>query len=616
MADPDPLRDPLAREWLLADGEGGYASSTVSGAPTRRYHGWLVRADPPPRDRRVLLSRCEEWVEAGGSREAISAGFYPGTVFPTGFRRLRRFAVDPLPRWQWSVHGALVERTIALPRHRRTVVVRYANRGAVPFKLELRPLLALRPYHELARRRDLAAVADLRLTITGAETREADDWYFNVEYPAERERGYDFQEDLWNPIVLARDLDPGQEAFFTAGEATAADGPELFAEAISCLPPRDRSEDGRTYTLRSTAADFLVSVPGGVETVIAGYPWFADWGRDSMIALPGLAPGRAGLPILRTFAAAIAKGLLPNRFREDGTAEYSSADAPLWFVRAAVAAAPDSAEEEELAPRVFEILDAYHDGTDFGIRMDDSDGLVTQGLEGRALTWMDAVIDGEPVTQRRGKAVEINALWYSALRDGASLALRQGDAERSAAYSRLAGRVRENFARVFWDDDAGYLADVVDGGIRDLRVRPNALFALSLCDGLVELHQAIRVFHRASQELYTPFGLRSLSPTDPAYRGRCEGDTRSRDLAYHQGTVWPWLIGPFLDAHFRLAGVHDESRRQARHWLAPLLAHATGAGLGHVPEIFDGDAPHTPRGCIAQAWSSAEILRVARQYGL
>ncbi|HEX9868936.1 MAG TPA: amylo-alpha-1,6-glucosidase, partial [Candidatus Tectomicrobia bacterium] len=365
------------------------------------------------------------------------------------------------------------------------------------------------------------------------------------------------------------------------------------------------------------AADQFIVSRGEQHTVIAGYHWFSDWGRDTMIALPGLTltTGRTEVArsILLEFSRHVDRGMLPNRFPDAGEQpEYNTVDATLWFfeaVRAFVQAGGDAKfVQGTLYPVLNDIIDWHRRGTRYGIHVDD-DGLLTAGEEGMQLTWMDARVDNREVTPRRGKPVEVQALWYNALRSMEALACRFGDQADQQQYHELATQAQSSFKRQFWNDAAGCLFDVVDGDQRDGSIRPNQIFAVSLAYSMLSSDQSKRVVDVVARELLTPYGLRSLSPNDPQYRGRCEGDPRSRDGAYHQGTVWAWLMGPFITAYVKVHGRSAAARQQAFTWIDGMCAHLYDAGLGQVSEIFDGDAPHQPRGCIAQAWSVAEWLR-------
>jgi predicted glycogen debranching enzyme len=448
------------------------------------------------------------------------------------------------------------------------------------------------------------------------------DWYRNFEYDAERERGLDFSEDLFNPLVLSFDLRSRRQASIIASteERDAAQAVEYRQAEIT----RRRKamvaspiEDSFAQSLAGAADQYLVSC-GDERTVIAGYHWFSDWGRDTMIALPGLtlSTGKYDVArsILRTFAKYVDRGMLPNRFPDAGeTPEYNTVDATLWFFEAARAYLSYTGDLEfvrnELYPMFADIISWHVRGTRYGIKVDDS-GLLVSGALGVQLTWMDAKVGDWVVTPRRGKPVEIQALWYNALCIMEDLASRRGEEAARKRYRHMATVAHWSFNRLFWNEDLGCLYDVVNGGPPDSSIRPNQIFAVSLPHSMLSRDRARSVVEKVEEHLLTPFGLRSLAPSDPQYRGCYTGGPTDRDGAYHRGTVWSWLLGPFITAYIKVNGGNEEARRQAQAWLPPLESHLAEAGLGHVSEIFEGDAPHRPCGCIAQAWSVAEILRV------
>jgi len=614
------------REWLETDGTGSYAMGPVEGPATRRYHGLLVAALHPPVRRHVILAAVEDAVMVDGRAADLDAG--PGVLF-----RPR-----PMPTWTFDLSGDLrVERSVLLLPGRRTVILRWtASRSC---RLRVRPLLAMRDHHTLARgdgadervraepgllrarpRADLPEVAlhhDAARMAAGAE------WRRGRELPVERARGYDFVEDLWSPGLLEHELAPDRPAHLAA---TIDPGVRLDAAILARLVDeeearRTRQDAGSTLRARlEVAADaFLVRRADGTPTVIAGYPWFTDWGRDTMISLPGLLVGRGRLEeaqdVLAGFLAHLDGGLLPNRFPDgDEPAEHDTADATLWaFVAmdALVRAGGDRAYLRDVfVPRAREIVLAHERGTHHGIRVDPADGLLAAGAAGRALTWMDARIGEQALTPRRGKPVEVNALWHAALSLLADWSGALGDAEAARLHRAKADRVAASFRAAFWDPARRCLHDVVGPDGPDPSLRPNQIFAVSLPASPLGPAEQRAVVECVERHLLTPFGLRTLAPTEPAYQGRCEGDLAARDAAYHQGTVWPWLLGPFVTARLKVFGRGADERARCRALLAPLAAHLDEACLGQVSEIFDGDPPHHPRGAPAQAWSVAELLRV------
>ena len=642
----DVLRDvarAAGQEWLLADGLGGYASSTVIGLNTRRYHGLLVAARTPPVGRMVLLSRLEEALTVGERRHELSTNAYTGgVVHPRGFERAVSFELDPLPTLTFEVDGGRLARTVARVHGEPATAVVYAYDGPGPAVLELRPLLAYRDHHALQRENEAVhreadragedlvlapydGCPPLHLRHAGAAWQGDGCWYRGFEYARERERGLDFTEDLWSPGVLRVPLRPGKPwgllawagpipAGRTALDAVAAERTRLRTLA--------RGSEGLLGHLRRAADAFVVRRGESGRSVIAGYHWFADWGRDTMIALPGLCLTEGRHDVARTILAELARhvdaGMVPNRFPDGGEPpEYNAVDASLWMVVAVNRLVEASGDHEFARKRmkdtVAAILDGYKSGTRHGIRMM-PDGLLTQGEAGVQLTWMDAKVGDRVVTPREGCAVEIQALWYNALLIGSDLARDAGETRRAAEWAELAGRVRESFLRAFWSDSAGYLADVVADGTPDLSLRPNQLYAIGLPHALLPRDKALRVLDVVKRHLLTPVGLRSLAPSDPQYHGRYDGGPRSRDAAYHQGTVWPYLMGIYFDAVIRLHG--EAGKAAARQWLGAFAPHLREAGLGTVSEVFDGDPPHRPGGAIAQAWSVAELLRVAGRLDL
>ncbi|MGO4884812.1 MAG: amylo-alpha-1,6-glucosidase [Bryobacteraceae bacterium] len=608
----------LQREWLETNGLGGYASSTVAGIHTRRYHGLLIAATKPPVGRMLLLSKLEETLVVDGRRYDLSANQYPGVVHPQGYRLLKEFRQATCPVFVFQVEDLELEKSVFMVQGENTTIVQYRLRGARRGTLELRPLIAFRDYHATTHENaaldprfesgdgwvkmtPYANLPALYLNHSGADIQPAGDWYRNFEYDRERERGLDFREDLFHPLTMIFDLGGNASPSIAAStEPRAADAPAPAA----------------ALDLARAAGQFIVA-RGNQHTVIAGYHWFGDWGRDTMIALPGLtlSTGRYGIAksILLGFAAHIDRGMLPNRFPDAGEApEYNTVDATLWFFEAIRALLEATQDYDFVRANLYDALAdvvAWHvRGTRYGIHVE-RDGLLDAGEPGVPLTWMDAKIGDRAVTPRRGKPVEIQALWYNALRLMEDLARRFDHAAEIDRYGDMAERARASFTPLFWNDACACLYDVVDGEARDASMRPNQIFAVSLHHKMLPPDKAKAVVDAVERELLTPYGLRTLAPRDPRYRGRYEGDPASRDGAYHQGTVWPWLMGPFISAYLYVYGRTPEALAQARQWLAELGRYAADDGLGQLPELFDGDAPQRPGGCIAQAWSIAELTR-------
>jgi predicted glycogen debranching enzyme len=635
----------LRREWLETNGIGGFASGTINGCNTRRYHGLLVAATKPPVGRLVLLSKFEETLIVNGRAYELGTNRYPGTVHPQGFQFLKQFQLDPFPAFRFSADGVEIEKTLFMVQGKNTTVIEYRLKStpdAATVKLQLRPLIAFRDYHSLThengainprvdQQSELISVSPyqglpaLYLANNALEVESKGNWYRNFEYDAERERGLDFQEDLFNPCVLSFDLSSTRKATVVAStephDVKSADqyrAREVFRREENARRSPVNNDFINSLTV---AADQYIVSRGDQKSVIAGYHWFSDWGRDTMIALPGLTlpTGRHDVArsILRTFAQNVDQGMLPNRFPDAGeTPEYNTVDATLWFFEAARAYMAYTGDlafvQEELYDVLTDIITWHVRGTRFGIKLD-SAGLLNSGEDGVQLTWMDAKVGDWVVTPRRSKPVEIQALWYNAICIMEELAESFGDEPAKKRYNSMAALTKWSFNRLLWNEKGGYLYDVINGGPPDASIRPNQIFAVSLPHSMLSPERAKQVVNVVEQHLLTPYGLRSLAPGDSHYRGRYTGDGASRDGAYHQGTVWPWLMGPFITAYIKTNGRSESARRQAELWLTPLKEHLSDAGLGHISEIFEGDAPHHPVGCIAQAWSVAEILRAAAE---
>jgi predicted glycogen debranching enzyme len=628
------------REWLETNGIGGFASSTITGLNTRRYHGLLVAATKPPVGRMVLLSKLEETLVIDGRRFDLSCNRYPGVIHPAGYLYLKQFRQDPFPALVYDVEGLELSKTVLMVYGENTTVVQYELRGAVKgaCTLELRPLIAFRDYHSTTHENGsidgrleiepgrvvcspYQGCPSLYLAHNSAEVGQAGNWYRNFEYEVEEARGLDYREDLYNLMVLTFDLgrDP-HAAVIASTEARTAES----ADGLRAAEVRRRADivasapvdDAFVRTLVRSADQFIVR-RGEESTVIAGYHWFSDWGRDTMIALPGLTltTGRydAARKILLAFAGSVDRGMLPNRFPDAGeTPEYNTVDATLWFFEAIRALAAHTEDYNFVRTRLYGVLPdivAWHErGTRYGIQVDD-DGLLRAGEPGVQLTWMDAKVGDWVVTPRYGKPVEIQALWYNAVRTMEDFARRFGEEAEAMHYGQLAERARNSFCAQFWNEAAGCLFDVVDRNRKDGAIRPNQIFAVSLHHSMLSSEMAARIVAAVERDLLTPYGLRTLAPGDPQYRGRYEGNPASRDGAYHQGTVWPWLLGPFVSAYLKVNGRSAAAHRQASQWLEELRRYVEDEGLGQIPEVFDGDAPQRAGGCVAQAWSVAEMLR-------
>ncbi|MBI4391200.1 MAG: glycogen debranching enzyme family protein [candidate division NC10 bacterium] len=643
---PDRCHDlafATAHEWLETDGLGGYASGTISGAHTRRYHGHLVAVLSPPVRRHLFLSRIEEYLHLRGGPVDLSTNLYRGAVHPRGFERLVRFALEPFPTWTYAVGSLRLRKRLFLLHGSPTVVLLYDLAGTEgPVSLELRPLLAFRDVHFLTQENRLlnrevrvgpgriafalyAGLPALTCFHDAGDFAAEGLWYRQFEYPAELARGLPGYEDLYSPGTLTVLLRPGESRSLVA--SLLPEPPQHRPEALAAAEVQRRTAlmvsaapDPLEQALTVAADQFLVRRGEGTS-VIAGYPWFEDWGRAAMASLPGLAlcTGRfaEARAVLATFAAAVDQGMIPNRFPEaGGPPEWGGIDGSLWFVHACerylAATGNVEAVRADLYPALAEVMRHHVAGTRYGIRVD-ADGLLTGGEPGLQLTWMDAKVGDWVVTPRQGKAVEVNALWHNACVAMAALSEACGLPRDAARYRQAAGVAASSFNRLFWNEAAGCCYDVVDGDARDARIRPNQLLAVSLPAPVLDEKHWPSVLTVVERDLLTPVGLRTLAPGDPEYRGRYEGDPRSRDAAYHQGAVWPWLLGPYATAVLRVRGRTREVVAGLRALLEPFRAHLGEVGLGSVSEIFDGDPPHHPRGCIAQAWSVAELLRVLRE---
>lgn len=651
----ESFEQAVRREWLLTNGLGGFASGTVGEANTRRYHGLLVAALRPPLGRTLTVAKLDVTVRCRDDTVALTSNeFADGAIDPHGYRHIESFRLEQgLPVWRFAFDDVLIEKRVLMPYGENTTLLQYrVRRASSPLQLTLRPLCTYRDYHAHTHggwdmrwesledgfrisAYDGAQPYVVRIVGGAAEVVADPAWYWRFRHRLESRRGLDDTEDLFSPGTLRSER--------TVGEAVTV----AISSKVSPSTGFDRAWAGEVDRRRALVAgsalapepewvrqlvlaadQFIVArksvaAPGG-RTVIAGYHWFGDWGRDTMIALPGLtlACGRFedARDILHTFAGLVDRGMLPNRFPDDGAEpEYNTVDATLWFIQAVHAytlRSRDPTLASALLDTLIDIVEWHRRGTRYGIRVDGDDGLLAAGEAGVQLTWMDAKVGERVITPRIGKCVEVNALWYNALCCISELAERAGKAGPARDFERQAAVVERGFGR-FWNKDAGYLHDVIDGpegtvqedGRRvDTSLRPNQLFAVSLPHSALARERQRTVVDVCARRLLTSHGLRSLAAGDPRYVARYGGDPTERDAAYHQGTVWGWLLGPFAEAHFRVY----RDVEQARSFLRPLALHLLDAGVGSISEIFDAEAPHAARGCIAQAWSVAETLRVWR----
>ncbi|MEH2254627.1 amylo-alpha-1,6-glucosidase [Nostoc sp.] len=642
-----------SREWLVTNGIGGYASGTVAGLLTRRYHGLLVAALKPPLGRTLLLAKLDETVLYDTRSYSLNTNRWAdGIVSPHGYRHIERFSLEgTIPVWHFAVADALLEKRVWMQQGVNKTYVQYTLRRATqPLKLTLKAMVNYRDYHGDTQSNGwqmsveqveqgicvtaypgavpLYLLSDAYGGKLRGSASVAHNWYYGFDLAVERYRGLRDKEDHLHAATFEVTLNPGEAIAFVASTEKQ---PDLHGEAALKLRraqeqkltglwnsnrPLNTKESPTWINHLILAADqFIVNRPVPEDpqgkTVIAGYHWFGDWGRDTMISLPGLtiSTGRPEVArsILRTFSRYVNQGMLPNRFPDAGEQpEYNTVDATLWYfeaVRVYYSATDDDNLLGELFPILADIINWHCRGTRYNIHLDPVDGLLYAGVTGVQLTWMDAKVDDWVVTPRIGKPIEVNALWYNALRTMAKFARQLGKPHQE--YEAMADRANYRFSR-FWNDETGYCYDVLDSPDGDdAALRPNQIFAVSLPESPLTPAQQRSVVEACGRVLLTSHGLRSLAPEHPQYQGKYGGNQYQRDGAYHQGTVWGWLLGPFVLAHLRVY----KNPEQARQFLEPMANHLTAHGLGSLSEIFDGDAPMTPRGCIAQAWTVAEVLR-------
>ena len=664
-------RTLLEREWLLTNGTGAYAAGTAAGVNTRRYHALLVACEHPPVGRIVALTQMLEQVQLGGKVLEFSSCLFPGDVIaPAGMHSLTRFERGLAVTWRYHTQGVTLERSLHLHWKQQAATLGYRITTPGPAIVRLSPLLTLRDFHGICHQHDGMQVRPHGDTLTvthdghavtlrcrGSLVKRDGQWWRDLRFPLDAERGQEDREDAFLPgtfemavdgeaalqLTIALGEHPVEPVTDDAARAThlagigervsGADKPastnasHVSAHTRHPTPDtRSPTPDTRTALLAIASDDFIVdrTIKGKrLSTIMAGYPWFSDWGRDTFIALPGLllTAGRFGeaRAVLQAFAEAIRNGLVPNRFDDydDTAAHYNTVDASLWYIHAALEYVNTSGDYKAwdawLAGACRQIIEAYLRGTDFDIRCG-GDGLITAGGPGTQLTWMDAACGGVVFTPRHGKAVEINALWHSAL-VGMAERFAESDRGTAAHYNKLAGRVRRAFAKVFWNDDAKCLFDHVwqdDQGQShiDASIRPNQIFAASLARSPLPQAKQKHVVACVERHLLTPYGLRTLPESDGAYHAEYRGEQMRRDEAYHQGTIWPWLIGAYAEAVLRTGKFSDAAKAQARAAITPLLDFMHDRSIGQLYEIHEAQPPHRPVGCFAQAWSVAEVLRI------
>ena len=642
----DKLKDfTYARslEWLETNGLGGYASSTVSGAHSRRYHGLLVAAMHPPVGRTVILSKLDDTLVMGDQRFELSSNQYPGTIHPLGHQYLKSFERNLFPEFIFEAGGVRLKKTVAAVQGQNTTLIIYDVLAASKkFDLELLPLCASRDYHSMSHANDAMYKGylfrdgifqtknyenspELFIKVPQSNFEASGNWYNNFEYSIEHYRGLDFREDLFNHGKFTLTLKEGDQVgiIISTDDPAEKDAFQLLAQE------QKRRENLVSYFSKNDnikqlvlATDqFVVNRGINLKTIIAGYHWFSDWGRDTMISLPGLclSTGRYddAKKILQAFAESVSEGMLPNRFPDFGEApEYNTVDATLWYFHAIYKYLNYTGDKEfvnTLLPVLKDIIEWHYKGTRYNIHVD-ADELLYSGQDGVQLTWMDAKVGDWVVTPRKGKAVEINALWYNALSIMTELLTQIGNAKEAAVFKDRALRVHASFNQQFWNKSLNYLYDYIEGDYRNDDLRPNQIYALSLPFALLPKDKAQKVFNAVTEKLLTPRGLRSLSPDHKDYKPVYGGDQWHRDGAYHQGTVWSFLLGPYIDALVNLKG--SKGKAEASTLLKTFFDHLNEAGVGTVSEIFDASAPHTARGCMAQAWGVGEIVRVAIEYDL
>ncbi len=632
-------------EWLETNGLGGWSSSTIIGCNTRRYHGLLVAATNPPSERMNLVSKLDETIVTNNERFELGTNNYGDVVHPKGHQYLSSFNKKLFPEFIYEAGGITLIKTVAMIHGENTVVITYTvAKSAGSFTLELLPLLAVRGYHAMMhannainreaqfsndtfKAKAYEGTPDIYIKIPGATYHPEPNWFYNFNYGIEQYRGLDYTEDLFSHGKFSVKLKEGD----VLGVILSIDDPTHKDAHKLLLKEEKRKKDllnaepfnGAAEQILTLAADqFIVQRNENLKTVIAGYHWFTDWGRDTMISLPGLtlSTGRYedAKKIIAAFAMSVSMGMLPNRFQDNGDApEYNNVDGTLWYFIAVykyLRATNDvTFVLDEVLPVLKDIIDWHFKGTRFNIHVDNNDGMLYAGETGQQLTWMDARIGNWVVTPRMGKAVEIQALWFNALKIYAELCRMNNQHTEASIAETGAEKLKQNFIAKFWYEEGKYLYDVIDeNGMPDISLRPNQIFSISLPFVLIDGVKADEVLKIIEEQLYTPVGLRSLPKTDVRYIPVYGGDTWHRDSAYHQGTVWSWLLGPYVDALIKIKGTPAE----AKEVISRFIFHLGDACIGSVSEIFDADKPHHPRGCAAQAWGVAEVLRVIKDYSL
>ena len=660
------FEESSAREWLDTNGIGGYASSTISGINTRRYHSVLT-AGIKPSHRMLLVNQYCETVSSADYDWKISSHQYIASqdfgsslkaatvVDPLGFALISRFSGAPWPVWIYETDQWKLEKSVFMLYKQNTTVTAYRllESKILGLKLKARPLLSGRDFHGLQLENQSVnvnpVVADNKITFEpykgvppfhvyhSGEYKNLFYWYRNFYYALEKERGLDCIEDCWSPGEITLPLKAGEIVYLAAStENLPRIEPETLmrqerqrreslvnackSHVTAGRPGKPEKDDfsGPYELLLRSSDQFIVQKDKNLRSIIAGYHWFSDWGRDAFISMPGLllATGRTQIAkdVIETFSKYMNHGIIPNYFpASNEPPAYNTADASLWYVLAVYQYWKETKDTQFLKDAAFErcseVIQSYKEGTHNNIHLD-ADGLIYAGNPRVQLTWMDAMTFEAPVTPRAGKPVEIQALWFNALHATSIMSMALGFSDKANECITLAKQCQTSFNKYFWNEDKQCLYDVIDGGYRDASLRPNQIFAVSLPFELLYPDKSGLVVEKIRKHLLTPYGLRTLAPEEPEYRGSYCGDVISMNKAYHQGTVWSWLMGPFITAYLKTNHYSEESKINARAWLKPLMRHVYECGLGSISEIFDGDSPHNPRGCISQAWSVGELLRI------
>ncbi|WP_018341483.1 amylo-alpha-1,6-glucosidase [Cytophaga aurantiaca] len=632
-------------EWIETNGLGGWAGSSLSGCNTRRYHGLLVAATKPPTERTVLVNKLDEIIVLNDEWTHLSTNKFREALSPQGYQHLSEFKKDLFPEFTFEANGVVIRKTIAMLHGENTTVIIYnVLQAPSSFTFKLLPLISSRDYHSLHKANDVfdptctfedglfttqpyASSPEIFISIPNASLRKDPNWFYQFDYAVDRYRGLECEEDLFNHGTFSLTLNAGDSfgIILSTANPTGRDAFYLYEQErlrrVQLLDGKSTNTTIQQLTL--SANQFVVQRSESLKTVIAGYHWFTDWGRDTMIALPGLCLTTGKFDdarrILKAFAESVQNGMIPNRFKDgDEAPEYNNVDGTLWYFVAVYRYLQTTQDRNfvlnEILPVLKDIVDHHFKGTLYNIKVDE-DGLLYAGEVGQQLTWMDAKVGDWVVTPRMGKPVEIQALWYNSLKIFAHLLDINYQSQDASAMEEAAQKVKDTFATRFWNQDGNYLYDLIDENNQpDNSIRPNQLFAISLPFQLLEGEKAQAVFNCVEEHLYTPVGLRSLSPHDQNYYGIYQGDWRRRDASYHQGTVWSWLLGPYVDVMMRVGGEH--AYRLSQKVIYNFAYHLEESCIGSVSEIFDGDAPHHPRGCVAQAWGVSEVLRVIDEYNL